>query len=231
MNRGRCEERACGSGARSPERESADTVEKHVVDVPPGFDTVVEVGVIALAQVGKKASARSCGWGGHGLRGKCGEAAFFLVYTLMPRAPGAEAALGERLANHGKADRCQTTTTVNGSSIRRQIDRMPGLHERQSPGVVGECLIVLPPTSVIVGGCRLGLFVKGVGIARPNRQHSPRLCREGRKAGSSGSAFTLAPRRKVRGCTAPVWPRGDQATARQALLSSVCGRGRNSRSP
>ncbi len=60
MNRGRCEERA-RLWRKIPERESADIVEKRSVNVPPDFDTVVEVGVIATTLQGKKARAgRTC---------------------------------------------------------------------------------------------------------------------------------------------------------------------------
>lgn len=121
MNRGRCEERA-RFWRKIPERESADIVEKHAVDVPPGFDTVVEVGVIAPALVGKKAKV------GEELRGVAmafggkGRRCFAWIYSTSAGGQGAEAVLGERLATMVQGS-LSATTTVN--ELDPQIDRMP----------------------------------------------------------------------------------------------------------
>jgi hypothetical protein len=121
MNRGRCEERA-RFWRKIPERESADIVEKHAVDVPGGFDTVVEVGVIAPALAGKKARA------GEELRGIAmafggkGRRCFAWIYTTSAGGPGAEAVLGERLATMVQGS-LSATTTVN--ELEPQIDRAP----------------------------------------------------------------------------------------------------------
>lgn len=121
MNRARCEERA-RFWRKIPERESADIVEKHSVDVPPGFDTVVEVGVIAPAPQSKKAGA------GEALRGFAlafggkGRRCFAWIYTTSAGGPGAEAVLGERLATMVQGS-LGATTTVN--ELDPQIDRAP----------------------------------------------------------------------------------------------------------
>ena len=121
MNRARCEERA-RFWRKIPERESADIVEKHPVNVPAGFDTMVEVGVIAPALVGKKARA------GEELRGVAmafggkGRRCFAWIYTTSAGGPGAEAVLGERLATMVQGS-LSATTTVN--ELDPQIDRAP----------------------------------------------------------------------------------------------------------
>jgi hypothetical protein len=122
MNRARCEEWA-RFGRKIPERDGADTVEKRAVDVPPGFDTVVEVGVTAPAAVGKKARvgedlrAFALAFGGKGKR------CFAWIYTTSAGGPGAEAALGERLATMVQGS-LGATTTVN--ELEPQIERAPG---------------------------------------------------------------------------------------------------------
>ena len=121
MNRARCEERA-RIWRKIPERESADIVEKRAVDVPTGFDTVVEVGVIAPARVGKKAKA------GEDLRGVAmafggkGKRCFAWIYTTSAGGPSAEVVLGERLARMVQGS-LSATATVN--ELEPQIDRAP----------------------------------------------------------------------------------------------------------
>ena len=120
-NRGRCEERA-RFWRKIPERGIADIVEKHAVDVPSGFDTVVEVGVIAPALVGKKATA------GEDLRGVAmafggkGRRCFAWIYTTSAGGQGAEAVLGERLATMVQGS-LSATATVN--ELDPRIDRAP----------------------------------------------------------------------------------------------------------
>jgi hypothetical protein len=122
MNRARCEERA-RFGRKIPEREGADSVEKHAVDVPRDFDTVVEVGVVAPALAGKKARA------GEDLRGFAlafggkGKRCFAWIYTTSAGGPGAEAVLGERLATMVQGS-LGAMTTVN--ELDPQIERAPG---------------------------------------------------------------------------------------------------------
>ena len=121
MNRGRCEERA-RFWRKIPERESADIVEKRSVNVPPDFDTVVEVGVIATALQGKKAKP------GEDLRGFAlafggkGRRCFAWIYTTSAGGPGAEDALGKRLATMVQASLGATTVV---SELDPQIDRAP----------------------------------------------------------------------------------------------------------
>ena len=121
MNRARCEERA-RFWRKIPERESADIVERHPVDVPTGFDTVAFVGVVAPALAGKKAKA------GEELRGVAmafggkGKRCFAWIYTTSAGGQGAEAVLGERLATMVQGS-LSATTTVN--ELDPQIDRAP----------------------------------------------------------------------------------------------------------
>lgn len=121
MNRARCEERA-RFWRKIPDRESADIVEKRAVDVPTGFDTMVEVGVIAPALAGKKPRA------GEDLRGVAmafggkGRRCFAWIYTTSAGGPGAEEVIGERLATMVQGS-LSTTTTVN--ELDPQIDRAP----------------------------------------------------------------------------------------------------------
>ena len=120
MNRGRCEERA-RFWRKIPERESADIVEKHSVNVPPDFDTVVEVGVVAPGPAGK-------GKVGEALRGFAlafggkGRRCFAWIYTTSAGGPGAEAVLGERLATMVQGS-LGATTVVN--ELEPQIERAP----------------------------------------------------------------------------------------------------------
>jgi len=122
MNRARCEERA-RIGRKIPEREGVDSVEKRAVDVPQGFDTVVEVGVNAPAPAGKKARA------GEDLRGFAlafggkGKRCFAWIYTTSAGGPGAEAVLGDRLATMVQGS-LGAMTTVN--ELDPQIERGPG---------------------------------------------------------------------------------------------------------
>jgi hypothetical protein len=121
MNRGRCEERA-RFWRKFPERESADIVEKRSVNVPPDFDTVVEVGVIASALEGKKAKP------GEALRGFAlafggkGRRCFAWIYTTSAGGPRAEAVLGERLATMVQSSLGATTVV---SELEPQIERAP----------------------------------------------------------------------------------------------------------
>jgi hypothetical protein len=124
VNRGRCEERA-RFWRKIPERESADIVEKHAVDVPSGFDTVVEVGVIAPALGGKTAKTAKPGEDLRGVAmafGGKGRRCFAWVYTTSAGGQGAEAVLGERLATMVQGS-LSSTTTVN--ELEPQIDRSP----------------------------------------------------------------------------------------------------------
>ncbi len=120
MNRGRCEERA-RFWRKIPERESADIVEKHNINVPPDFDTVVEVGVIApvpskKGKAGEPLRGFALAFGGKGRR------CFAWIYTTSAGGPGAEAVLGERLATMVQGS-LGATTTVN--ELEPQIDRAP----------------------------------------------------------------------------------------------------------
>jgi hypothetical protein len=116
MNRARCEERA-RFWRKIPERESADIVEKRAVDVPLGFDTVVEVGVIApVGKKGEELRGVAMAFGGKGRR------CFAWVYTTSAGGPGAEAVLGERLATMVQGS-LSATGTVN--ELDPQIERAP----------------------------------------------------------------------------------------------------------
>lgn len=89
-NRARCEKRARDL-LPLPEREGATMVDRQRVDLPSGFDTVLEVG-LAPTNPGQPIEGFLLAIGGWAKR--C------FVYTLTTRAagPGAEQAVGDRLA-------------------------------------------------------------------------------------------------------------------------------------
>jgi hypothetical protein len=90
VNRDRCEERA-RSWAKLPAREGADIVRKEPIDVPPGFDTVVELGVLPT-KPGAPLDAFALAFGGWAHR------CFAYVYTTTASGPDAERVIGSRLA-------------------------------------------------------------------------------------------------------------------------------------
>lgn len=89
-NRARCERRARDLRPL-PEREGATIVERRRVDLPDGFDTILEVGLLPT-NPGEPIAGFLLAIGGWAK--KC------FVYALVTRAsgPGAEGAVGDRLA-------------------------------------------------------------------------------------------------------------------------------------
>jgi hypothetical protein len=89
-NRARCERRARDL-RNLPERDGAIVLERRRVDLPDGFDTVLEVGVLPT-NPGQPIAGFVLAIGGWSK--KC------FVYALVTRAagPGAEEAIGDRLA-------------------------------------------------------------------------------------------------------------------------------------
>ena len=89
-NRARCEARARDQGAL-PDREEAAVLEKRRVDLPSGFDTTLEVGLLA-AQPGKPITGYAVAIGGWSRR------CFVYVLTTTAQGAGAEEAVADRLA-------------------------------------------------------------------------------------------------------------------------------------
>jgi hypothetical protein len=90
VNRVRCEARARGMRAL-PEREGSDLLEERAVNVPPDFDTALEVRIVA-PQEGDSVRGFAMAFGGWV------HTCFAYVFTTTAEGPGAEAALGDRLA-------------------------------------------------------------------------------------------------------------------------------------
>lgn len=74
-----------------PEREGAAIVDKRRVDLPSGFDTIVEVGLLPT-DPGKPITGYVLAFGGWSK--KC----FAYALTTSAKGPGAEQAVGDRLA-------------------------------------------------------------------------------------------------------------------------------------
>ncbi len=89
-NRARCEARARDQGAL-PDRAKGAVLEKRRVDLPSGFDTVLEVGLLS-AEPGKPISGYLMAVGGWSKR------CFVYVLTTTAQGRGAEAAVADRLA-------------------------------------------------------------------------------------------------------------------------------------
>jgi hypothetical protein len=89
-NRARCEARARNLRPL-PEREGAAIVEKRRVDLPGGFDTVLEVGLLP-SEPGKPLTGYLLAFGGWSKR------CFAYALTTSAKGKGAEEAVGDRLA-------------------------------------------------------------------------------------------------------------------------------------
>lgn len=122
--RARCEEDA-RIRRKLPDKEGADRVEQRSIDVPAGFDTRVEVGVITKVPGARGATSSSnvirgfvLAFGGRAHR------CFAYVFTTSAEGPGAERAVGERLA-----------TMVQGSlaKVRLRNDLAPELPREGLP--------------------------------------------------------------------------------------------------
>ncbi len=97
-HRMRCEEQA-RLWRKLPDKEGADLVEQRSVNVPPDFDTRVEVGVVTPLPGARGAKATDAGIRGFVLAfGGKGHRCFAYVLTTRAEGPGAEQAVGERLA-------------------------------------------------------------------------------------------------------------------------------------
>lgn len=90
VNRARCEARARGMRPL-PEREGSDLLEERAVNVPPDLDTALEVRIVAPEEGG---SVRGFAMAFGGFAHAC----FAYVFTTTAEGPGAETALGDRLA-------------------------------------------------------------------------------------------------------------------------------------
>lgn len=90
VRRAQCEERARASRTL-PVRERADILERRRIDVPPGFDTVVEVGLVAKGP-SAPIEAFAMAFGGRARR------CFAWVFTTAALGPDAERAIADRLA-------------------------------------------------------------------------------------------------------------------------------------
>jgi hypothetical protein len=90
VNRDRCEARARGWKTLPP-RDGTDVLRREPIPVPPDFDTVVELGVVA-PRPGVPLQAVALAFGGWAHR------CFAFVYQTVATGPGAEQLIGARLA-------------------------------------------------------------------------------------------------------------------------------------
>lgn len=120
VNRQRCEERA-RLWRKLPERSGAEIVETRPVNVPPDYDTVVEVGV--SPSPGPKGAgsidAFAMAFGARVRR------CFAFVFTTSASGAGAEAAVGERLGAmvQGSLEKIEVESDLE-SRVGRE--RVPG---------------------------------------------------------------------------------------------------------
>jgi hypothetical protein len=89
-NRARCEAHA-SEVRKLPDREGAAVLDRRRVDLPDGFDTVLEVGLLATPP-GQPITGYAIAFGGWAK--KC----FAYVLTTSAKGKGAEEAVGDRLA-------------------------------------------------------------------------------------------------------------------------------------
>jgi hypothetical protein len=123
-NRMRCEEQA-RLWRKLPAKEGADLVEQRSLDVPPDFDTRVEVGVVTPLPGARAVKDQPSGIRGFVLAfGGKAHRCFAYVFATHAEGPGAEQAVGERLA-----------TMVQGSlqKIRLRNDLDPTLPREPLP--------------------------------------------------------------------------------------------------
>ena len=102
-----------------PKREGADVFARRRVDVPRGFDTRLELGVVP-APAGAPAGGFALAFGGSAKR------CFAFVYTTRAAGAGAERLLAERLAAMTES----LETVAQRSALTLEIPRAPG---RQGP--------------------------------------------------------------------------------------------------
>ncbi len=88
--RARCEEQA-RLWEKLPDPGRAESVQQRSIDAPRGFDTLVQVGVVA-GKAGDPLRGFVVAFGAHAHR------CFAFVYTTVASGAGAEATVGERLA-------------------------------------------------------------------------------------------------------------------------------------
>ncbi|APR82474.1 Hypothetical protein A7982_07823 [Minicystis rosea] len=100
-NRARCEERA-RLWYKLPERAGAEILQDRAVDAPAGFDTRLLVGIVSGAP-NTPIGAFALAFGAHAHR------CFVWAYTTSASGPGAERALGERLATMVEASLTKVT--------------------------------------------------------------------------------------------------------------------------
>lgn len=127
INRAGCEEKA-RLWRKLPERAGVELMERKAVNVPPDFDTVVEVGVVPSKGQGKGAPGRidafAMAFGGRAHR------CFTYVFTTSAEGQAAEQIVGERL---GTMVEGSLEKLVFVSDLEPQIERAPGL-EGAGPG-------------------------------------------------------------------------------------------------
>ncbi|MFO0755719.1 MAG: hypothetical protein U0359_04480 [Byssovorax sp.] len=128
--RARCEEEA-RLRRKLPDREGAEIVEQHALDVPADFDTRVEVGVVTPLPGGRGAKAKESQIHGFVLAfGGKAHRCFAYAFTTAAEGPGAEQAVGERLATMAQASLAKVKLH---SELSPEIGREP-LPGEAAPG-------------------------------------------------------------------------------------------------
>lgn len=98
VSRARCEAQA-RLWRDVPERERAEIVERRRIDVPPGFDTVVEVGILDPGRRAKGKPAGEAAINGFAMAfGGWAHKCFVYVFTTSALGKGAEQRVADRLA-------------------------------------------------------------------------------------------------------------------------------------
>jgi hypothetical protein len=116
VNRQRCEDKARFL-RKLPERGGAEIVERKAVNVPPEFDTVVDVGVVpSKSGAGGEVGAFALAFGGWGRR------CFAYVFTTSAVGQRAEQVVGERLATMVQGSLAKL---VFESDLEPRIERAP----------------------------------------------------------------------------------------------------------
>lgn len=124
MTRDKCEEIARGF-RKLPVREGAEMVSEQLVDVPPGFDTRADVGLMTDSKGGLYGFILAFG----GLGRKC----FAYVYVTRAEGPGADTIVANRLAETMEASLAKITFDSDLEAVLERDAEAPGADPEAPP--------------------------------------------------------------------------------------------------
>jgi hypothetical protein len=124
MTRDKCEEIARGF-RKLPVREGAEIVSEQLVDVPPGFDTRADVGLMTDSKGGLYGFILGFG----GLGRKC----FAYVYVTRAEGPGADTVVANRLAETMEGSLAKITFDSDLEAVLERDAEAPGADPEPPP--------------------------------------------------------------------------------------------------